>query len=267
MKNIAKIVVNADDFGMSVNKNIAIDQMMRKGVCTNASLVVNMNYSDEAVRLAYEGGYEDRLSLHINLTEGRALSEGIKKIPLYYKEGEFVHRPIIRQNKQVYPFHIVAVRNEIEAQIQKFMNYGLKIKSIDSHNWVHLRVPVWLALKPLIKKYDIKIVRPMWEGYKRPEIASDKWSKYFITIQPWILRCRQFNIIQHTSNIEQFLLYEEELKNLKYIETFVHPDIINNKIIDISSSYLKQPKGCVEDNVNKLSSYSKVLIDNVLEEI
>ena len=52
MKNIAKIVVNADDFGMSVNKNIAIDQMMRKGVCTNASLVVNMNYSDEAVRLA-----------------------------------------------------------------------------------------------------------------------------------------------------------------------------------------------------------------------
>ena len=79
MKNIAKIVVNADDFGMSVNKNIAIDQMMRKGVCTNASLVVNMNYSDEAVRLAYEGGYEDRLSLHINLTEGRALSEGIKK--------------------------------------------------------------------------------------------------------------------------------------------------------------------------------------------
>ena len=107
----------------------------------------------------------------------------------------------------------------------------------------------------------------MWEGYKRPEIASDKWSKYFITIQPWILRCRQCNIIQHTSNIEQFLLYEEELKNLKYIETFVHPDIINNKIIDISSSYLKQPKGCVEDNVNKLSSYSKVLIDNVLEEI
>ena len=262
-----QIIVNADDFGMTANKNRAIDQLMRKGICTNASLVVNTAYSDEAVRLAYEGGYQDRISLHLNLTEGQALSDDIKKIPLYYEKGAFVHRAIIRQNKQVYPFHIVAVRNEVEAQIQKFIKYGLKIKSIDSHNWVHLRVPVWLALKPLIKKYDIKIVRPMWEGYKRPEIASDKWSKYFTAFQPWLLQCKQCNIIQHTSNIEQFLLYEDEIKKFRYVETFVHPDMINDEIIDISSSYLKHPKQSVENNVSKLSSYPKISIDKLLEAV
>ena len=46
------LIVNADDFGMSHTKNLAIDVMMKKNICTNASLVVNMPRSYEAVELA-----------------------------------------------------------------------------------------------------------------------------------------------------------------------------------------------------------------------
>lgn len=259
-------MVNADDFGMSHEKNIAIDEMMRSNICTNASLVINMPYTQEAISLAYSGGYQDKLSLHINLTIGESISRTIRNIPLYYENCKFAYRPIIKSNTQIYPKHIQVLREEIESQIVKFQEYGLNLSSIDSHNWVHLRIPVWMALKPLINKYDIKIVRPMWDGYKRPEIASKKWSRYFTIFSPVLLRSQQCQVLSHTSNIEQFLLDEENIKNYRFVEVFTHPDIVAGQVIDISSSYLKNPKETVIHNVKLIKKYEIVTVKQILEE-
>lgn len=264
--NHKRIIINADDFGMSHEKNLAIDEMMRNGICTNASLVVNTPWTTEAVNMAFSGGYEARISLHINLTVGQALSYDIKKISLYCEDGNFVHRPIITKTIQILPFYVKEVRKEIETQILKFKEYGLQLNSIDSHNWVHLRLPVWLALKPLLTKYHISIVRPMWIGYKREEIASKKWSRYFRAIDPVLKKCKKCNIIQYTSNIEQFLLVEKELEKLELVEVFTHPDIIEGQIMDMSSSYTKQPRKKVVDGVALVSHYEKITIQKVLEE-
>lgn len=266
MVGTAKIVVNADDFGMSHEKNLAIDELMREGICTNTSLVVNMPDTEEAVKMAFKGGYQDKVSLHLNLTVGESISEGIREKSLYYDNGQFAYRPIIKLNKQVYPMYIKVVRREIEAQIQRFIGFGFELKSIDSHNWVHLRMPVWMALKPLIKKYNIPIVRPMWDGYKRPEIASEKWSKYFTRFQPILLKCPQCRVLGHTSNIEQFFVDEESLRKERYVEVFTHPDMIDGRNMDISSSYLKKGKDTVENNVKLLEQYEKVSIAQILEE-
>ena len=47
---------------------------------------------------------------------------------------------------------ILAIREECEAQIKKYLDYGFTQKHIDSHNWIHLHLPVWIALHPIIKK-------------------------------------------------------------------------------------------------------------------
>ena len=52
-----KVIVNADDFGMSHEKNVAIDELMQNGICTNTSIVVNMEHTEEAVKMAFESGY------------------------------------------------------------------------------------------------------------------------------------------------------------------------------------------------------------------
>lgn len=263
-----KLIINADDFGMSHNKNIAIDEMMRRHICTNTSLVVNMSEStNEAVKMAIDGGYQDRVSLHLNLTEGESLSHDIQKISLYYENNKFAYRPIIKSSKQIQPRYIRVIRKEIEDQIVQFLKYGFELRSIDTHNWVHLRIPVWYALKPLINKYNIPIVRPMWDGYKRKEIASSKWSRYFSLFEPILLRKSQCRIIEHTSNIEQFLVDEQKLQKCKYVEVFTHPDIINGEIIDISSSYLRRPQEQVEVNVKKLEKYERTTVVQVLKEI
>ena len=266
MGNNTKIVVNADDFGMSHEKNVAIDSLMRSGVCTNTSLVINMPYTEEAVRMAFDGGYQDKVSLHLNLTVGESLSTKIREVSLYYADGKFAYRPIIKINKQVYPKYVRVVREELEEQIKAFLNYGFTLKGIDSHNWVHLRVPVWMALKPLIRKYKIPIVRPMWEGYKRPEIASLKWSRYFRLFQPVLLRCRQCRVLGYTSNIEQFLVDEKKAGQCEFVEVFTHPDMIDGQNIDTSGSYLGKPKDCVVNNVRLIDAYEKVSIAQILEE-
>lgn len=261
-----RLIINADDFGMSHDKNIAIDKMMRQDICTNASVVVNMPWSEEAIGLAKDGNYLDRLSLHLNLTAGESLTLSIRKIPLYYQNGEFTNRAIIKQYRQVMPFHIKALREEIEAQIKKFCDYGVKLIGVDSHNWIHLRLPIWLAFKPLIKKYHIKVVRPMWIGYKRDEIASPRWARYFRIIEPFISSVKECRVIAHTSNIEQFLLKASELEHYEVVEVFVHPDMMNGEIMDMSSSYLKKARNSVINNVEQIKQYEKIMVKQILEE-
>lgn len=262
-----KLLVNADDFGMSHEKNIAVDKMMRLGVCTNTSLVVNMPYAEEAVRLAVDGKYADKVSLHLNMTEGVSLTKEIRNVDLYYADDKFSYRPILKVDEQIYPEYITEIRAELEAQITRFLEWGFCLESIDSHNWIHLRMPVWLALKPLLKKYSISIVRPMWIGYKRPEIASEKWCRYFREVEPLLLECPKCRVIGHTSNIEQFLLKEEENNKYSYVEVFTHPEVVNGEIIDMSSSYLGMPKGQVKENVALLRKYDKVTVKEILGKV
>ena len=255
-----KIVVNADDFGMSHSKNVAIDKAMREGLCTQTSLVVNLPCSEEAMKLAKDGGYMDRVSLHLNLTVGKPLTEKIKKCRYYCEDGEFLFKPVIKSYKQILPMHINCIRNELEAQIVKFIGFGFHPIRIDSHNWVHLRVPVWLALIPLIKKYNFFSVRPMWEGYLEERIAA-KWYRYFKKFQKWLLLSECVRIFPYSSNIEQFLIYDEhrtENISTEFIaEVFTHPDIQKNEIMDTSSSYLKLPFNTLQSNVMQLCMYEK----------
>lgn len=261
-----KLIVNADDFGMSPEKNIAIDTMMRDRVCTNASLVVNCPATEEAVEMAFVGGYQGKLSLHINLTEGESLSREIRDNSLYYKNGEFANRPIIKSSWQTHPLYIGTVRREIEQQIRCFLSYGLTLHSLDSHNWVHLRAPVWMALRPLIRKYQISVVRPMWEGYKKPEIASARWSRYFRRFDLVLQRCPQCRVLGWTGNIEQFLLARQRIEDRAYVEVFTHPAMIDGEIMDISSSYCHNTRRKVVDWVRELASYEKIAVRQILEE-
>lgn len=262
-----QIIINADDFGMSHTKNLAVDEMMKKNICTNASLVVNMPDTNEAVWLAIKNGYQDRISLHLNLTVGESLTSQIRKVKLYYTENQFIYKPVIKNDEQVALEYISEIRNEIEAQINKFLDFGFKLRSIDSHNWIHLRLPVWVALRPVLDDYNIPIVRPMWSGYKRPEIASEKWSKYFANIEPILRDCSKYRIIEHTSNIEQFLVVETKITGYKYVELFTHPDMVKGRILDLSSSYLGKEKEQVINNVMLVKKYPKVSFNYILEEL
>ena len=68
------LIVNADDFGLNEIENRAIAEAFEKGLIDRTTLLVNMPFAEDAMRLASEKGFADRVGLHVNLTSGRPLT-------------------------------------------------------------------------------------------------------------------------------------------------------------------------------------------------
>ena len=76
------LLVNADDFGKSAEINRAVAEAFERGYITHTTLMANMPAAEEAVDLARQKGFAERVGLHLNLTEGLPLSLPIRGNPL-----------------------------------------------------------------------------------------------------------------------------------------------------------------------------------------
>lgn len=86
-----KLIVTADDLGISVGTNQAIQEGHRKGVLTSTSVLVTMPAFIDAVESVFPGNPALGVGLHLNLTSGPA-ALGKADIPLLVDEhGHFLH--------------------------------------------------------------------------------------------------------------------------------------------------------------------------------
>ena len=110
--------MNADDFGRDSGRTEAIDICMRQGLLQRASLMVNMECTEEAAALAKSGAYMDRVCFHLNLTDGLPLTNAIRSTAICDSNGK-----IIRANQKTVQRRcfsrgaISAIRQECEAQM------------------------------------------------------------------------------------------------------------------------------------------------------
>ncbi len=158
-----KAILNADDFGISPQVNDAICRCFERQIITSTTLMVNMPYASDAVKLAKEQGFDRRVGLHLNLTAGVPLTHEIRSIPLFCSgNGKFNAAFHLSTAKRL---HIdarssKALSGEIEAQIQRYLALGLENMHLDSHHHSHTDLSVWKAALPLLKKYGFRSVRP-----------------------------------------------------------------------------------------------------------
>ena len=76
-----KIILNADDFGKSPNRNRAVDDCFRQGLISSAGLIVTGKHLQDAVQYINRGGYVGNIHLHFNLS-ANLLHEDSDDIPL-----------------------------------------------------------------------------------------------------------------------------------------------------------------------------------------
>ena len=141
-----RLIVNADDFGLSQAVNQAVIRAHREGVLTTASLMVNEPGFDEAVRLAKEN---PRLGvgLHLTLLQGHStLPPG--KIPgLVNPGGEFSRSPVGVGMAYFFQRGLrEQLRAEIRAQFEKFHSTGLPLDHINGHLHLHLHPVIFNIL-------------------------------------------------------------------------------------------------------------------------
>lgn len=163
MKINKRCIVNADDFGISHEVNEAIKRCFKEGYISNTTLLVNMQYADEAVSMAKENGFFDSVGLHLNLTQGKPLTQTIKNNPLFVDglTGEFnecFHKNT-RTRLYLSSKQLLGLKEEIEAQMRKYTDYGLTLKHLDSHHHIHTDASIFSIIKPLVNKYGFRSIR------------------------------------------------------------------------------------------------------------
>src|SRR5690606_12544549 len=78
---IRRVIINADDFGLSSDENRTIIVAFQQGLISSATLMANMPAFEEACSLAREYGLQGRIGLHFNLTYGKPLSTALRSQP------------------------------------------------------------------------------------------------------------------------------------------------------------------------------------------
>lgn len=160
-----KKIFNADDFGISKGVNAAIEQAHKEGILNSASLMVNQKYAQEAIEKAKQMP-DLEMGLHINLTNEEPAANP-KDIPLLVGENGklkngFVNLLLL---SFLHPCELARqVEIEVRAQIEKYMQSGLKLEHLDSHRHVHLIPVIFKVVKKLGDEFNVKRIRLMNEN-------------------------------------------------------------------------------------------------------
>ncbi|UOY91009.1 chitin disaccharide deacetylase [Ectobacillus sp. JY-23] len=158
-----QVLVNADDFGLTRGVNHAIIDCYRYGLVNSTTMLVNMPAASHAAELA-KANPGLRVGIHLTLTCGKPVSDAPS---LTKADGTF--RLSNRYGDET--VDVIAAEQEWEAQIHKFLSYGLEPSHLDSHHHIHCWEPLFPVIQRLSQKYGL----PVRNGFS-PEKAINRLS-------------------------------------------------------------------------------------------
>jgi len=136
---VKRLIINADDLGADEGRNAGIFEVLRAGIATSASILPNGPALDHALAGIRSGGFEGvSFGVHLNLTEGRPLAEGLSR--LTGPDGNFrgkasAHRLLMKTGDVSLQTDIA---REAALQIERLLDSGISITHIDGHQHVHV---------------------------------------------------------------------------------------------------------------------------------
>ena len=154
-----KLIVNADDLGLSVGVNEGILEAHLNGILTSTSVMANGVAFEHAIRLCRSVPSLD-LGIHLTLVEEEPLLSAAAIPSLVDTAGKFHRHATTFMRKYVTgKIHLQDVWSELEAQIKKVLSRGVAISHLDSHQHLHLLPQILRITIALANKYNIPAIR------------------------------------------------------------------------------------------------------------
>ncbi|HEY4108721.1 ChbG/HpnK family deacetylase [Puia sp.] len=252
---LSRLIVNADDFGISNTVNRAILESIESGLVTSTSMMANMPGFEDAVMLVGEHPLlNGRIGVHLNLTEGHPLSRPILDCPFFCNDnGHFIYdrkRSLFSLNR--HEKHAIYI--EMKMQLEKVLAAGIKPTHLDSHHHLHTE---W-AIAPLVcrlgREYRITRIRLTRNMGEPPGLARRIYKAVF---NRWRLgRGPDFRNMDYFGDIEDMKIFSRRGSlDGKKVEIMVHP-LFNEEgeLVDLDRQNLyrrlwsileKQPALCI----------------------
>ncbi|KAL4223048.1 hypothetical protein ACF0H5_016525 [Mactra antiquata] len=135
METLKQLIIIADDFGYSDKRDEGIIECFKTGAITGVSLMVNGYSAERAVTHAKNVGLP--LDLHLNLTEGRPLSNDVGSFT--NDNGFMLGKMGFREAIYNGLVDLKEIKQEMQAQIDIFYSMtGFKPVKVDGHQHVHI---------------------------------------------------------------------------------------------------------------------------------
>lgn len=148
-----KLIINADDYGLSKSISDGIILGIREGYITSTSIMANMTWAEYAIQKALEYNI-DCIGLHINLTVGKPILQNDNLINnngyFYYNKEQIENQKLTYQDAY----------NEIMAQVNAISNYSdgkLKIDHLDTHHHLMDNPNIKQAIVDIAQKLNLPI--------------------------------------------------------------------------------------------------------------
>jgi len=154
-----RLIVNADDFGLSHPVNQAVIRAHREGILTTASLMVNEPGFEEAIRLAKDNPGLG-VGLHLTLLHGHSALSAERIPGVANSRGEFSNSPVGVGMDYFFKRSLrEPLRAEIHAQFEKFRATGLPLDHVNGHLHLHLHPVIFKILMEDANKLGIRHMR------------------------------------------------------------------------------------------------------------
>ena len=189
-----RLIITADDFGLSTAVNEAVELAHRDGVLTAASLMVGAPEADDAIARARRlPGLA--VGLHVALVQGSAILPPAAIPDLVDAAGRFSDNLFAAGVR--YFFHPRAraqLRAEIAAQFEAFRATGLRLDHVNAHNHMHLHPTVLSLILEVGQAYGMRAMRlpfePTWLSWRATHSRFAARASTNLFLQPWIALMR-----------------------------------------------------------------------------
>lgn len=164
-----KLILNADDFGLTRGVNEGIIRAHREGILTSATLMASADAFDHAVELAKQNPSLG-IGCHLVLVGGTAVAPAEEIPTLASKDGRLPDSlGVFVTRLSTGRIRLQEIERELRAQILKIRAAGIEPTHLDTHKHTHAHPAVMEAIGRIATELGITRVR------KPMEDLRDSW--------------------------------------------------------------------------------------------
>lgn len=265
-----KIIINADDLGISHEVNKKIGYGLAKGYLSSSTIMANAPAFEDGIRIA-KLFPQKSFGVHLNLIEFSPLTSSalFSKYGMVNSEGNFIEGAVFTIKTFTEELKN-AIYEELDAQIEHVKACGLIPSHIDSHQHTHTIYELRYIIEKLMKKHNIKHVRRsappnirlMLRNDTREQVNLDKSKAKVVKRSLLERRIHLLKVIYKSNKWNRFFCDEFALTDCFYAyRTFLYNfDLLGKKLSNQTIELMCHPGHLAYEN-ETVNVYKDALTD------
>jgi dolichyl-phosphate beta-glucosyltransferase len=170
-----RLIVNADDFGMTLPISRGILTAAQAGIVRSVSIMANAPDFEAAMDELLASHERPDVGFHATLTWGKPVLPPAEVATLVDREGRFLSRGMLLWRALRGRVSQEEAYRELHAQCERLARRWPTISHLDGHHHVHAFPTIAAAAERVAREFRIPCVRApregRWAGWRRPSLA------------------------------------------------------------------------------------------------